>query len=197
MAGCLPVFLQIPIFIGLYRAVSIDIKLRQQPLLPGVPWCSNLAGPDQLLDWSHWMPDFIAGMGTGWFGPFLNILPLVTVTLFVIQQKVLMPKATDEQMQMQQTMMMYMTLFMGVLFFKVPAGLCIYFITSSLWSLVERQLVKRTIPPIQPGKANTEATTQANQADRSYTPREKKRPKAPKPPEKLSDVLPWLRDKKK
>ncbi len=99
------------------------------------------------------MPDFIAGKGTGWFGPYLNLLPIFTITLFIIQQKVLMPKATDEQQQMTQTMMMYMTVFMGVLFFKVPAGLCIYFITSSTWSLVERQLVKRMLPKTTPNLA--------------------------------------------
>lgn len=93
------------------------------------------------------MPEIIAGRGTGWFGPYFNILPLVTVALFLIQQKVLMPKATDEQTQMTQNMMQIMTVFMGVLFFKVPSGLCIYFITSSIWSLVERKLVKRLTPP--------------------------------------------------
>jgi YidC/Oxa1 family membrane protein insertase len=38
-------------------------------------------------------------------------------------------------------MMKYMTVFMGVMFYKVPAGLCIYFITSSLWSIMERKLI--------------------------------------------------------
>lgn len=36
---------------------------------------------------------------------------------------------------------------MGLFFFRVPSGLCIYFITSSLWGIAERQLVKKTIPP--------------------------------------------------
>ena len=92
------------------------------------------------------MPDFIAGRGTGWFGPYFNILPLVTVALFLVQQKMLMPKPTDEQTRITQNMMQIMTIFMGVLFFKVPSGLCIYFITSSIWSLVERKLVKRFTP---------------------------------------------------
>lgn len=147
LAGCLPLFIQLPIFIGLYRCLSVDISLRQEPLLPGLGWCSNLAGPDMLLDWSTWMPDIIAGRGPGWFGPYLNVLPLITVALFLVQQKVLMPKATDEQTQMTQNMMQIMTIFMGVMFFKVPSGLCIYFITSSIWSLVERKLIKRLTPP--------------------------------------------------
>src|SRR5690606_23102528 len=116
--------------------------------IPGVSWASNLAGPDQLLNWSQWswMPEFIVGRGTGWLGPYFNILPMVTVLLFLLQQKMLMPKATDEQTRMTQNMMQIMTIFMGVMFFKVPSGLCIYFITSSIWSLVERQLVKRSMP---------------------------------------------------
>jgi YidC/Oxa1 family membrane protein insertase len=147
LAGCLPLFIQLPVFIGLYRCLSVDISLRQEPLFPGLAWCSNLAGPDMLADWSSWMPEIIAGRGPGWFGPYFNILPLVTVALFLIQQKVLMPKATDEQTQMTQNMMQIMTIFMGVMFFKVPSGLCIYFITSSIWSLVERKLVKHLLPP--------------------------------------------------
>ncbi len=156
LAGCLPMFIQLPIFIGLYRCLSVDISLRQAPLIPGASWASNLAGPDQLLNWSSWMPEFIAGRGTGWLGPYFNILPLVTVALFLLQQKMLMPKATDEQTRMTQNMMQIMTIFMGVLFFKVPSGLCIYFITSSAWSLVERKLVKRMMPPPSaPGQSSS------------------------------------------
>ncbi len=149
LAGCLPALIQLPIIIGLYRCVSVDVALRQQPLIPGLEWCSNLAGPDMLMAWHTWMPDFIAGRGSGWFGPYLNILPIVTITLFIVQQKILMPKATDDQTKMAQQIMMVMTVTMGVLFFKVPAGLCIYFITSSTWSLVERFLIKRYTPQAQ------------------------------------------------
>lgn len=151
LSGCLPAFIQLPILTGLYRCLSVDISLRQEPLIPGLAWCSNLAGPDMLLDWSTWMPDIIAGRGTGYLGPYFNILPVITIVLFLVQQKVLMPKTNDEQMQMTQNMMQIMTVVMGVLFFKVPSGLCIYFITSSIWSLAERQLVKRLIPPKPPG----------------------------------------------
>ncbi len=187
-AGCLPVFIQIPIFIGLYRAVSVDIELRQQPLIPGLQWCSNLAGPDMLYYWANFMPDFVAGKGTGWFGPYFNLLPIITVTLFIIQQKVLMPKATDEQTRMTQTMMMYMTVFMGVLFFKVPAGLCIYFITSSLWSLVERRLVKKYTPKMS---LATDTTT-AVAVQPMETP-EKKKTKYNARPETLAEAFPWFK----
>lgn len=155
LAGCLPMFIQLPIFIGLYRCLSVDLSLRQQPLIPGIDWASNLAGPDQLVNWSSWMPEIIAGRGIGWLGPYFNILPMVTVALFILQQKMLMPKATDDQTRMTQNMMQVMTIFMGVMFFKVPSGLCIYFITSSIWSLVERKLVKRMMPPPKLGQPSS------------------------------------------
>lgn len=146
LAGCLPMFLQLPIFMGLYRALSVDIDLRQKPLWSPNGWASNLAAPDQFLYWGDWMPDFIAGRGTGWLGPYLNILPIFVVVLFITQQKLFMPPATDEQTAMTQKVMTFMTLFMGLFFFRVPAGLCIYFIASSLWGIGERLIVKKTLP---------------------------------------------------
>lgn len=203
-AGCLPALIQLPIVIGLYRCVSVDVGLRQQALIPGLDWCSNLAGPDMLFGWHSWMPDFIAGRGTGYFGPYFNILPIITITLFIIQQKVLMPKATDEQTAIAQKMMMFMTVFMGVLFFRVPAGLCIYFITSSTWSLVERWLIRRNTPKgttvdlsenaaaeiIQTiNKAGTGAAPQRTTTAASDKPKEKYQ----KPPETLADLFPgWF-----
>lgn len=154
LSGCLPAFIQLPILTGLYRCLSVDISLRQEALIPGLSWCSNLAGPDMLLDWSSWMPEIIGGRGTGYLGPYFNILPVITIILFLVQQKVLMPKSDDEQMKMTQNMMQIMTVVMGVMFFKVPSGLCIYFITSSIWSLAERQLVKRLLPP-RPASSTT------------------------------------------
>ena len=148
--GCLLVFIQLPIFIGLYRCLSVDIDLREAALFPGmewITWASNLAGPDKLFYWKDFTWDIISDEAGGWFGPFFNVLPLVTVALFLAQQKMFMPPATDEQTKMQQQMMTYMTVFMGVMFYKVPAGLCLYFITSSLWGIAERKLLAKPKPP--------------------------------------------------
>jgi len=207
LAGCLPAMIQLPIIIGLYRCVSVDVALRQQPLIPGWEWCSNLAGPDMLVDWHRWMPDFIAGRGSGWFGPYLNILPIITITLFIIQQKVLMPKATDEQTRMAQQIMMVMTVMMGVLFFKVPAGLCIYFITSSTWSLIERFLIKKYTPQAEiktlPENVVNEIVSAVSKASTGQRPSlpspsssDKPKVKAPKPPETLAELFePFFRKK--
>jgi YidC/Oxa1 family membrane protein insertase len=140
--GCWLMFLQLPIFLGLYRCIAVDIELRQAPLIPGMSWCSNLAGPDQLVFWKDFVPFGLASE-SGMFGPYLNVLPLVTVAFFLMHQKLFTPPATDDQSRMQLQMMKYMTLFMGILFFKVASGLCLYFVASSMWGIAERKLVPK------------------------------------------------------
>jgi len=146
LGGCLPLFIQMPIFIGLYRSLMIDVELRQSPLFgPNIRWCSDLAAPDMFLNWSPIMPRFINdGIGLFGLGPYLNILPLVTVALFLVTQKMAMPAPTNEQAALQQKMMKYMTLFMAILFYKVAAGLCLYFIASSLWGIGERKMLPKS-----------------------------------------------------
>jgi YidC/Oxa1 family membrane protein insertase len=59
----------------------------------------------------------------------------------VVQQKMFMPPPTDEQQEMQQKMMSYMMVVMGAMFYKFPSGLCVYYISSSLWGFGERKLL--------------------------------------------------------
>ena len=149
MGGCLVMFLQLPIFLGLYRALMVDIELRQAPLFSeNIRWCSNLAGPDMLFDWTSWMPDFVT-QATGFLGlgPYFNLLPLFTVFLFIFQQKMFMPPPADEQQAMQQKIMKYMMVVIGFMFYKVASGLCIYFIASSLWGIAERKLLPKPAKP--------------------------------------------------
>lgn len=129
LAGCLPMFLQLPVFFGLYRALSTAIDLRRAPFL----WIDNLAAPDKLFPLPFVVPYF------GW--TYFNLLPMLTIVLFILQQKMFMPPPADEQAEMQQKMMNWMMIVMGVLFYQVPAGLCIYFITSSLWGMGERKML--------------------------------------------------------
>ena len=146
MGGCLLVFIQIPIFMGLYRSLATDVELRQAPLFSSaIRWCSNLAAPDMLYDWSKLLPSFLTAP-EGYLGPFLNLFPLATIGLFLWQQKLFMPPAVDEQAKVQQQVMKYMMFFMAVMFFKVPCGLCLYFIASSLWGIAERLWLPQTLP---------------------------------------------------
>ena len=87
---------------------------------------------------------------------------MLTIVLFIVQQKMFMPPAADEQAAMQQKMMKYMMIFMGVMFFKVASGLCIYFIASSLWGLAERRFLPKTAPVVT-GDAETRADVKARE----------------------------------
>ena len=194
LSGCFMMFFQLPIFYGLYKALNVDIALRDQPFIPGIQWCSNLAAPDQFLNWQSWMPSWIASE-TGYLGPYLNILPILTMFLFILQQKLFTPPATDDQQKMMQKMMMFMMLFMGFMFFKVPSGLCLYFITSSLWAVIERKLLPKPKldtdrfsdldggddkPPAKPTRAEKrqQASTMKEEAERMTQAEELRKTKA-------------------
>jgi YidC/Oxa1 family membrane protein insertase len=156
LGGCLPVFLQIPIFMGLYRSIMIDAHLRQAPLFgQGVHWCADLSAPDMLYNWSWLMPDMVNNaVGLFGLGPYFNLLPLITVSLFFVAQKLSMPPPTNEQAAMQQKMMKYMNVFILLIFYRSPSGLCLYFIASSLWGIGERKLLAKNQPPGGPALAS-------------------------------------------
>ncbi|WP_254507351.1 YidC/Oxa1 family insertase periplasmic-domain containing protein [Anatilimnocola floriformis] len=174
MAGCLLVFFQLPVFVGLYRCLSVDINLRDANLFSTWEWASNLAGPDKLFYWQNSMPSFIADPADGWLGPFFNVFPLITIALFILQQKLFTPPPTDEQQEMQQQMMFMMSLMMGVFFYKVPAGLCLYFITSSLWSVAERTLLPKS-KPVDPNTIDSKVVAENKEKMSARTARREKK----------------------
>ena len=173
LSGCLPMVIQLPIFIGLYRALSVDIGLRGAALVPGLTWCSNLAAPDQLFYWEPWLFARLGSL-TGFLGPFFNILPLFTIAFFLLHQKLFMPPATDDQTAMQQKMMKFMMIFMGVIFFRVAAGLCLYIIASSAWGVAERLLLpKPAAKTDQPSEASSRKNPASAGSNGSSNPNKK------------------------
>jgi YidC/Oxa1 family membrane protein insertase len=146
MGGCLLLLFQMPVFMGLYYALQESIFFRLDPFL----WIPNLAAPDMLVYWTESIP-FISEPGdlgsTLYLGPYFNLLPVLAVSLMLLQQIKTMPKSDDPQVQAQQRMMKFMMIIMAVFFYKMPAGLCLYFIASTLWGLTERNfLPKPKIP---------------------------------------------------
>ncbi len=135
-AGCVPLLFQLPIFMGLYQSLNHAVDLRMASFL----WIENLAAPDALFHMPFAIP---------FLGHEFNLLPIITIILFVVQQKMFMPPPANDEQALQQKMMNFMMIFMGVMFYKVPAGLCVYFIASSLWGMGERKL----LPKAKPGAA--------------------------------------------
>jgi YidC/Oxa1 family membrane protein insertase len=178
LGGCLPLLLQMPIFLGLYYCLQESIHFRLASFL----WIPNLAAPDMLFKWGEGIPIISdpdnqhAGLfSILYLGPFLNILPIFAVALMIVQQKLLTPPPADEQQAMTQKMMKYMMVFFGVMFYKVAAGLCLYFIASSLWGVMERKML-----PKKPTPGTVPATAAPAGKPPPGSPRAKQRPGAKK-----------------
>jgi YidC/Oxa1 family membrane protein insertase len=155
LGGCLPLFLQLPVFMGLYYALQESVHFRLQPFL----WIKSLAAPDMLVFWGEGIPlisdpdnQFGFLLSILYLGPYLSILPIFAVALQMVQMKMLTPPPTDEQQEMNQKVMKYMMVVVGIMFYKVAAGLCIYFIASSLWGVAERKLLPKK-KGVTPGTA--------------------------------------------
>jgi YidC/Oxa1 family membrane protein insertase len=153
---CWVLLLQMPIFMGLYFALQESIHFRLAEFWP--TWIVNLAAPDMLFGWSQRIPFISRVEDYGSFlylGPFFNLLPVIAVVLMIAQQKMLTPPPADEQQAMQQKMMKYMMVFFGLMFYKVAAGLCLYFIASSVWGFCERKMLPKAKPVV--GDVSTES----------------------------------------
>ncbi len=131
LGGCLPMMLQLPIFIALYRSLSSSIDLRMEPFL----WFQNLASPDALFRLPFTVP-FL-----GWTE--FNLLPCISIGFMMLHQKLTMPPPQNEEQAAQYKMMNIMMFVMGATFYRVPAGLCLYFISTNIWSMTERWIFEK------------------------------------------------------
>jgi YidC/Oxa1 family membrane protein insertase len=134
VSGCLPALIQLPIFVGLWQALNTSFPLRHASFL----WIRDLSAPDMLFHIPFTIP-----LVTFYLGEWLNLLPFGVIGLMLIQTKLFAPPATTPEAEMQQKTMKIMMIVMGVMFYKVPSGLGIYFITSSLWAIGERLLLPK------------------------------------------------------
>ncbi|MFO0877937.1 MAG: YidC/Oxa1 family insertase periplasmic-domain containing protein [Gemmataceae bacterium] len=147
IGSCWVLLLQMPIFMGLYFALQESIQFRLASFWP--TWIVNLAAPDMLFFWGRSIPMLSRDADYGgmlYLGPYLNLLPLFAVALMIVQQQMMMPPPADKEQEMQQKMMRIMMVVMGLFFYKIAAGLCIYIITSTLWSFAERKLLPKAKP---------------------------------------------------
>ncbi len=123
MGGCLPMFIQIPVFIALFAVLRSAIELRYSSFL----WISDLSEPENLF------AGMVPIVGS------LNILPLLMSATMMWQQK-LTPTAGDAQQQkMMAVMMPIMMLFF---FYKMPSGLVLYWTTSQVL-MIAQMLIKK------------------------------------------------------
>ncbi len=139
LGGCLPMFLQIPIFFGLFSAIRFDVDLRHATFL----WCQDLSMPDTVYHFARafsppcCMPiPPIKG---------INVFPLLMIAAMFFNQ-LAMPKSPDPNMRQQQKMMMFMPLLFGVMMYGYAAGLSLYWLSSSLFGIFEQRVIKKLFP---------------------------------------------------
>jgi YidC/Oxa1 family membrane protein insertase len=135
LGGCLPVFVQIPIFFGLFSALRASFDLRHAPFMG---WIRDLSAPDRFMRIDLNLP---------LVGPieYLNVLPPTMVVLWILQQRV-MPKPTDPQAAKMQKMMMWMPILFGFFLYNYAAGLSLYMITTSVFGILEQTVIKKIWP---------------------------------------------------
>ena len=134
VGGCLPILIQLPIFLGLYRALYYSVKLRQASFL----WISDLSMPDRLLQLSK--PFSLFGL---FECEYLNILPIIMTVAWLYQMKTA-PKVEDPQMQQQQKMMMVMPIIIGFTFYKFASGLVLYWLVTQIFAVIEQAWIKKS-----------------------------------------------------
>jgi YidC/Oxa1 family membrane protein insertase len=138
--GCLPMFLQMPIWIALWQALQSTFELRQAPFLWGATWIHDLSRPDYLFKFDHSYPLLF-----GFHLDGLNLLPILMGGIFHLQARIqnsLQAKGTAEQ-ETQKKMMLWMSTFLFPLFlYNGPSGLNLYILTSTLVGIIEAKVIR-------------------------------------------------------
>ncbi len=132
-SGCLPMVLQLPIWMGMYSLMDTAIELRQAPFLF---WIRDLSQPDQLVSFGREYSLMFASIDA------INLLPVImTITWFL--QAYFAPRSPDPQMAQQQKMFMFMPIMFGLMCYNLASGLSLYFFMNSLFSLAEQKIIKK------------------------------------------------------
>lgn len=152
MLGCLPMFLQTPVWMALYATLFFAIELRQQPAFYGVfqsvtggswEFLSDLSQPDHAIP----LPEFMHFSFPLWGAvASINILPLLLGVVFFAHQKFLTPPTsatmTPEQEQQQKIIKVMMVVMFPIMMYAAPSGLALYFITNSVMGIIEHKWIR-------------------------------------------------------
>ena len=150
MLGCLPMFLQMPVWIALYAVLYFAFELRQEPAFWGVfqmlgnwAFLADLSSPDHFFYEFERPHEFLFWRLTG-----INLLPLLLGVLFFIQQKYMTPPTatlTPEQESQQKIMRVMMIGLFPLMLYSAPSGLTLYILTSSAVGILESRHIRRQV----------------------------------------------------
>ncbi len=124
IGGCLPMFIQIPIFFGFFKMLNSAVELRDQPFL----WVDDLSQPDTV---GHLL------------GLPINLLPIVMAGTSALQMA-MMPKTGDK---MQQRIMMFMPLMFFFFCYNYASALALYWTTQNIFSIGQTYLMNKIPEP--------------------------------------------------
>lgn len=124
LSSCLPMLVQIPVFIALFNVLRSAVELRYAPFL----WIGDLSEPEGLF--AAYLP----------FGG-LNVLPILMAVSTALQSA-FTPSTGDRNQQ--RMMMVIMPVMMLVMFYSFPSALSLYWFLSNLFSIVQMWLIRRS-----------------------------------------------------
>lgn len=126
-SGCLPMFIQIPIFFSLFKVLNIAIEIRHAPF---IGWVKDLSAPDPLTisTWAHiYVPSVID----------IGVWPLIYGLTMLLQNQ-LNPKPANKD---QARMFMLMPILFTIMFAHFAVGLVIYWILNNILSLIQQKII--------------------------------------------------------
>ena len=122
LSSCLPMLIQIPVFIALFTVLRSAVELRYAPFL----WIADLSEPENLLAGMLPIP--------------LNILPILMAATMALQSALTPSTGDPQQQKMMMIMMPIMMLFM---FYSFPSALSLYWTVSQVLSIVQMWMIRR------------------------------------------------------
>jgi YidC/Oxa1 family membrane protein insertase len=152
ISGCLPMLLQLPIFIAMYNLFNNHFDLRGAMFIPG--WIPDLSVPESILDF----PPGVRLPILGWTA--LRLLPFIYVGSQLLYGKV--TQTPDQKSNTQMKMMLYV---MPIVFFFVlynmPSGLLVYWIFSNILTMVQQVALNKYLAPKRAAQAAADAAAAA------------------------------------
>lgn len=134
VGGCLPMFLQLPVLIALYKVLYISIEMRHAPF---IGWISDLSMPDpfSVLNLGGLIPISLPGFLS------IGIWPILMGLSMYLQQKMTPIQSMDPA---QEKMMLLMPLIFTFMFAGLPAGLVIYWTFSNILAIIQQYLIQKS-----------------------------------------------------
>jgi YidC/Oxa1 family membrane protein insertase len=135
LGGCLPMLLQIPVFISFYLVLARSIQLKGASFL----WIKDMSEPDKFLVFQNINVPFLSTAGN----LDVNLLPIVMTVASFFQQKVSAGQMTGQSAEQQRMMMFLFPLMFLFFFYHMPAGLVLYWLSNTTFTVFQQMAIMK------------------------------------------------------